>query len=157
MDKTYQLQKLNGGMHFITLDINTASKVTKLGNKRLICTLNETESFHCAIVKRKDGTYLVHIGLKICNKLKLKLGASVTARFEIDTTAYQFEMPEELAEVLRTDPEANQIFHQLTAGNQRGLIYLVTQVKSTDKRIERALTIATGLRNGVNSPRKILK
>jgi uncharacterized protein YdeI (YjbR/CyaY-like superfamily) len=66
-------------------------------------------------------------------------------------------MPEELSEVLATDPEASRIFHALTEGNQRGLIFLVTQVKSTDKRIERSLRIADQVKHGVTSPRLILK
>jgi uncharacterized protein YdeI (YjbR/CyaY-like superfamily) len=66
-------------------------------------------------------------------------------------------MPEELKEVLDTDDEANKIFHTLTAGNQRGLIYLLSLVKSSDKKIERALKIAERIKLGITSPRLILK
>jgi uncharacterized protein YdeI (YjbR/CyaY-like superfamily) len=38
-------------------------------------------------------------------------------------------MPEELKVVLEMDTEANNLFHKLTEGNQRGLMYLVTLVK----------------------------
>jgi uncharacterized protein YdeI (YjbR/CyaY-like superfamily) len=60
-------------------------------------------------------------------------------------------------EVLKTDTEAESIFKGLTDGNKRGLIYLVTQVKSIDKRIERSLKIAERLKLGIKSPREILK
>jgi uncharacterized protein YdeI (YjbR/CyaY-like superfamily) len=58
---------------------------------------------------------------------------------------------------LDTDDEANKIFHALTAGNQRGLIYLLSLVKSSDKKIERALKIAERIKQGITSPRLILK
>lgn len=66
-------------------------------------------------------------------------------------------MPEEFKEVLNSDQEADEIFHSLTEGNQRGLIYLVSQVKSSDKKIERALKIVARIKNGVTTPRVILK
>ena len=65
-------------------------------------------------------------------------------------------MPEELSAVLSLDTAAAQKFKSLTPGNQRGLIYLVTQVKTSDKRIERALTIADRLKHGITSPKTIL-
>ena len=42
-------------------------------------------------------------------------------------------------------------------GNKRGLMYLVSQVKSSDKRIERSFIIAAKLKRGITSPREILK
>lgn len=60
-------------------------------------------------------------------------------------------------EVLKTDQKADNIFKTLTEGNKRGLIYLVTQVKSIDKRIGRSLKIAERLKLRVKSPREILK
>ncbi len=87
----------------------------------------------------------------------MRNGSKVTASFSIDDTTYQFDMPEELNEVLETDPHAKEIFHALTKGNQRGLIYLVSQVKSTGKKIERALKIVSQMKKGITSPKLILK
>jgi len=153
----YLIEKFNSGMHFIKLDPVTVSTFTPNENQRLICRLNDQVDFHCAILPKKDGGHFINIGSAICKKLKLKEGAKINAVFTIDTTAYQFDMPEELKEVLNTDPEAYKIFHSLTEGNQRGLMYVVSQVKSSDKRIERALTIAAKLKSGIKSPRMILK
>jgi Bacteriocin-protection, YdeI or OmpD-Associated/Domain of unknown function (DUF1905) len=153
----YTLQKFSSGMHYIMLDEKTISKITKNNNKRAICTINETESFHCAIMPKKEGGYFINIGSAICKRLKIKVGNEIKAHFEIDKTEYQFEMPEELAEVLNTDEEASTIFNALTVGNQRGLIYLLSLVKSSDKKIERALKIAEQIKIGITSPRLILK
>jgi uncharacterized protein YdeI (YjbR/CyaY-like superfamily) len=157
MTKDYQLERFDSGMHFIMLDSETVTSLTKNNNKRAICTLNGTERFHCTVMPKKEGGHFINIGLTICKKLKIKEGSTVTAHFEIDTSEYQFEMPEELAEVLNSDIEAGEIFHNLTEGNQRGLIYLVGQVKSSDKKIERSLKIAQQIKNGITSPRQILK
>ncbi len=153
----YTLCKFASGMHYFMLDNKTVAILTKGGNKRAICKLNNQVEFHCAIMPKKEGGHFVNVGLAICKKLGLKEGAKVAASFSIDKTNYQFEMPDELKEVLATDGTAKKLFHSLSEGNQRGLMYLVTQVKSVDKRIERALKIVERLKNGVTSPRLILK
>jgi hypothetical protein len=153
----YTLQKLPTSMHYIMLDAKLVTKLTKDNNKRVICTINKTEKLHCAIMPKKDGGHFVMISSSICKKLKLKVGTEIEASFVIDKTEYQFDMPEELKEVLDTDEEANKIFHTLTAGNQRGLIYLLSLIKSSDKKIERALKIAERIKLGITSPRLILK
>jgi hypothetical protein len=153
----YLLEKFDSGMHYILLDKKTVATLTKDDNKRAICKLNDEVEFHCALMPKKEGGHFINIGSTICKKLKIKEGSKVTATFKIDNTEYQFEMPEELKEVLDTDPKADKIFHSLTEGNQRGLIYLVAQVKSSDKKIERALKIVEKIKNGITSPRLILK
>lgn len=157
MPKKYLLQKFDNGMHYILLDKKTVLALTKNNNKRAICTLNGVVEFHGAIMPKKEGGYFINVGLAICKKLKIKVGAELTASFVADATDYQFEMPEEFKEVLDTDEEANKIFHALTAGNQRGLIYLVAQPKSSQKKIERALKIVERIKIGITSPRMILK
>jgi hypothetical protein len=144
-------------MHYLILDDKTVLELTKNDNKRVICKLNDKVEFQGAIMPKKEGGHFVNVGLTICKQLNIKEGSKVSATFSADKTAYQFEMPDELKEVLNTDPEADEIFHALTAGNKRGLIYLVSQVKCADKKIERALKIAERLKNGVTSPGIILK
>lgn len=97
------------------------------------------------------------IGSKHLKTLGIKANASVKASITIDTTEFQFELPEELEEVLATDDVANQIFTGLTDGNKRGLMALVQMVKSSDKKIERSLLIAEKLKLGITSPQKIIK
>lgn len=157
MATEYLLEKFDSGMHYLLLEEETVLELTKNDNKRVICKINNAIEFHCGIMPKKEGGYFINIGLTICKKLKLSEGSKITVSFSIDKTEYQFEMPEELKEVLNSDFEANQIFHSLTEGNQRGLIYLVSQVKSSDKKIERALKIIAKIKNGITSPKVILK
>jgi uncharacterized protein YdeI (YjbR/CyaY-like superfamily) len=81
----------------------------------------------------------------------------ITLSFKEDDSEFQFEMPEEFLEVLYQDPDADAVFQGLTDGNKRGLIYVITLVKSSEKRIERSLKVAEKLKIGVTSPRLVLK
>jgi hypothetical protein len=153
----YELQRFDKGIHFIMLDKKTVQRLTAGGNKRAVCRINDAIEFHCAVIPRKEMGHYVSIGMPVCKKLGIRKGDKVKATFSIDTAKYQFEMPEELQEVLDTDATADKVFHSLTAGNQRGLIQLVLLVKSPQKRVERALHIAEKIKNGVSAPQLVMK
>jgi hypothetical protein len=144
MEAVYTVGKKEHGSHYIQLEAAVVQALTQDGNKRVVCTLNRVLDIHSALMKSKDGTAFIHLGLKVCKQLQLKAGSSVSASFKIDTSVHQFEMPEELQAVLDSDPEANDYFLALSPGKRRSLIYLVSQVKSSDKRIERALKFLKG-------------
>jgi hypothetical protein len=150
------IQKFDNGMHYALVDAEIVQSFLEKGTKRVLCTIND-EILHCAFLPKKDGGHYICIGSKVCKKLKLSIGQDVNLIFSEDNSTYQFEMPEELQEVLDQDPDADAIFQSLTDGNKRGIIYLVTLVKSTEKRIERALHIAAKLHQGITSPRLIMK
>ncbi len=157
MNTEFVLEKFDSGMHYIMLDPKTVTALTKSANKRAVCMLNDTLEIHCAIMPKKEGGHFINIGSDICKQLKIKAGSKVKASFKIDKTEYQFDMSEEFKEVLDTDPEADTIFYALTEGNQRGLIYLISQVKSPEKRIERSLKIVEKIKHGIISPKLVLK
>lgn len=144
-------------MHYFMVDKKTVDKFIRAGHKRVICKLNAAVEFHCAFMQKKEGGYYVNVGTKIRNKLGLKAGDIINATFTNDNSNLQFELPKEFMEVIKTDAQANGIFRSLTDGNKRGLIYLVTQVKSSDKRIERSLKIVERLKLGITSPKEIFK
>jgi uncharacterized protein YdeI (YjbR/CyaY-like superfamily) len=158
MITTHIIQKMGAGyMHYIELDAKTVKRVTVGGNKRVVCKLNNTISVHAAVMKTKEGMYYLMISAANLKKLKVKAGSTVKADIAIDTSELQFNIPEEFAEVIATDPAAKKIFDSLTPGNKRGLIALVNMVKSTDKKIERALKIATKIKVGITSPAQVLR
>lgn len=144
-------------MHGIRVAAATAEAFLEQGHKRVVCTLNGDTTIHRALSPIKGGGHYVIVGKKVLKTLGVEAGDFVTATLATDTSKHQFEMPEALAAVFETDPDADGIFQSLSPGNQRGLMYLVTAVKSTDKQIERALKIADRLKMGVTSPRDILK
>lgn len=142
-------------MCYLPLEEKLAESFLNKGEKRLKVTLNNEHEIHVAIMRNKEVGYYLTMGKSVLNKTKLKEGDQITAQFEVDKSEKQFEFPDTIKEVLKTDPEAEAIFNQLTPGNQRSLIYLITRVKSTDKQIEKALKMAEYLKQGVSSARKM--
>lgn len=158
MNQLFTIQKTGKGyMHFIEVPPAQVKKLTAGGNKRVCCSLNGTLVLHAALMKTREGVYYVMIGSKYLRQLHLSAGKQVKAVFSIDKSEHQFSMPEELAEVLRTDLAASTVFDELTPGNKRGLMALVNMVKSVDKKIERALLIAEKIKQGIHSPQQVMK
>lgn len=154
----YSIQKQGDGhMHYIALDSKTVNKLTKGNNKRVVCTLDGKLTLHAALMRTKEGLYYIMIAARYIKQLGLRVGATVEANIKIDDSELQFHVPEEFSEVFATDPEAGKIFNTLTDGNKRGLVALVNMVKSSDKKIDRALKIAEKLKAGIHSPQKIMK
>jgi transcription termination factor Rho len=145
------------GMYFIAIGTSTAEKFLKKGNKRCICTLNGKSSLHVAIRSRKEEGYFIYISKRVLKELSLKKGMMVQMELKEDESQFQFEEAEEWNEVLATDPIAKDVFDQLTPGNQRSILYLITRVKSSEKRIERSLHIAEQLKRGIHSAAKLMK
>ena len=55
-------------------------------------------------------------------------------------------MPEEFAELLRQDKLGGRLFHALTAGRQRTLLYIIGQKKNPDSRLECGIIILEHLK-----------
>jgi Bacteriocin-protection, YdeI or OmpD-Associated/Domain of unknown function (DUF1905) len=147
-----------GNMHFVPIPVKAAASFIKNGDNRVRCIINGTHKIHAALMPRKlTGDFYIYAGKALLKKAGIAAGATLGVQLEADDSTYQFDMPEELAEVLDTDNDAHRIFHALTPGRQRGLIQLVNMVKSTDKKIERSLKIADKIKAGITNPPAILK
>jgi len=132
------------GAHFVVPDFVYNALAEE--DRRVICVLNEAIEYQCAMLPRGDGTYLITVNKKIRDQLKLKEGSRFNVSLSKDTSKYGLPMPEEFAEVLAQDVEGDNLFHALTAGKIRTLLYIAGNVKSSDKRIERALAIVEHLK-----------
>lgn len=124
-----------------------ASHFQENGIKRVVAELNKTLSFQCAIMPAGEGVFFINVNKKIRDQLKLKEGSMVQVSLREDKSEYGLPFPEELKEILKQDPEGNTLFHKLTPGKQRNMIYVVSQVKNTDLRIHRAMVILDHLKN----------
>lgn len=118
------------------------AKVASFGFKgnlrRVVCTLNGTETFNCALFPSR-GNYFITLNKKLRDKLRLEVGSSVAIELEKDASKYGMPMPREFAEVLRQDPEGEALFNALSPGNQRLMLKLIVFVKDVDKRIARSI------------------
>ena len=133
------------GSHFAVPDI-IARALIDGDDRRVICTLNEKIEYQCALIPRGDGSFLIMVNKKTRDKLDLKPGSQVSVSLRKDESEYGLPMPEELAELLKQDEEGNRLFHALTPGKLRTLLYIVGQPKSSDARLRRALVIVEHLK-----------
>lgn len=133
------------GAHFIVPDL-VARVFTGNNIRRVVCLLNGKIEYQCALLPKGDGSFLITVNKKTRDRLGLKAGSPLQVSLWKDDSEYGLPMPEELAEVLGQDGEGNRIFHALTPGKIRTLLYIVGQVKDPDKRIGRALAIVEHLK-----------
>jgi len=152
-----QVQKFITGMHYVVLEEQDIALFITKKQRRVKVTVQGSVTFHAAILPHKQIGHFIFISSKTLKKLGLNEGDRVEIELNEDNSKYQFPVPEAFNEVLEQDPEAKTVFNGLTPGNQRGLLYLVSQVKNVDKQIDRALRIAEQLKSGHHSPRTILR
>src|SRR5688572_3422939 len=80
----------------------------KLGGKmniRLVCTINKKISWQCGLMALGKGSAYITINAKRMKALGVKPGDSIKVSLVPDKSKYGMEVPEELAELLRQDPE----------------------------------------------------
>ena len=152
-----QLSRFDNGSFYLPIPPALEKKLIAGGNKRVVCSFKNGEEIHVALQKSKEAGTYIYLGNSTMKKLKLKQGEKTDVEIRVDDSPYQFQMPEEFEEVLKTDPEADKIFHSLTPGNQRSIIHVVAAAKNSDTRVTRALKIAERLKQGVTNAMKILK
>lgn len=134
------------GFHFcVSAEIGNQF-VTEGNDRRVICTLNDKQEFQCALMPKGDGSFFINVNKKLRDALKLAVGSQVNVLLEKDESEYGLPMPEELQELLLQDEEGDKLFHALTIGKKRTLLYIVGSVKDTGKRISRALAIINHLK-----------
>ncbi|NQV52521.1 MAG: hypothetical protein HQ500_05025 [Flavobacteriales bacterium] len=110
-------------------------------DRRVICTLPDGDHFHCALFASKQGGYNILLNKQRRDRLGLRTGSVFEIILEKDTTKYGSAMSDEFAAVLEQDEDGGTIFHGLTPGKQRALIYFSDNVKSSDIKIRRALVV----------------
>ena len=116
------------------------------GTKRVVCTLNETETYQCALMPNGNDEYFINVNAELQKKLGLKPGDEVGVAVKPDESKYGLPMPEELQAIFDIDPDGDRIFHDLTPGKQRTLLHLVGKPKSGEVRIKKAMVIVDYLK-----------
>lgn len=136
----------DSGWHFLRIEAKIGEKFEKKeGSRRVVCTINGTESFQCALLP-SDGDFVIIVNKIKRDKLKISSGDRVVVELKADTSKYGLPMPADFKEVLNQDPQGNKLFHELTSGKQRSILYLLSRVKDIDRRIHTALVVMEHLR-----------
>lgn len=135
------------GWHFLVIEKKTADKLSFPDQyKRVVCTINGAEPFQCALMP-SGGKFYIIVNKKKRDSLGIVAGDTVNAELVIDESKYGLPMPEELREVLNQDPDGDRLFHALTAGKQRSMLYYLGNIKDIDKRIHAALIFIDHLKD----------
>ncbi len=135
------LTKSKSGWYFLRFPSEVGLQFqTDARTRRVVCTLNGRHTFQCALLPNKDE-FCIGVNKAIREKLGLEDGTVVQVKLEHDTSKYGAPMSAEFKEVLRQDRDGNRLFHKLTAGKQRSLIYMIASVKNVDKRIHLCLIV----------------
>jgi hypothetical protein len=113
---------------------------------RLECVINEAETFQCALMPKGSNQYFININKERRKKLNLQLGDKLEIVLTADNSPYGLPMPEELGELLKMDDEASVLFHALTPGKQRNLLFIVGKPKTSDTRLIKALIVVNYLK-----------
>ena len=79
-------------------------------------------------------------------KVGVIIGSEIEVILKPDESKYGIPLPEEMEELLKMDEEANHIFHTLTKGKQRSLLYIIGKPKNTDSRLNKAVLITRYLK-----------
>lgn len=136
----------DSGWHFLPV---TKAVVAKFGFegkfKRVVCSINGGESFQCALLPSGDLFYII-VNKKKRDSIGIVAGDLVKVELLKDESKYGLPMPAELCEVLNQDADGDRLFHALSPGKQRSLIYMVSNVTNIDNRIHLALIILEHLK-----------
>lgn len=142
------LEKLSDefGWHYIVVSREVSEAFGFTGNaRRVVATLNGTVSYQCALMP-KDGNFFILVNKKHRDRLGVIAGDNIRVELVRDESKYGLPMPEELREVLDQDPEGDRLFHELTPGKQRTMLYYIGKWKDIDRRIHYALTVVEHLK-----------
>ncbi|WP_234734269.1 DUF1905 domain-containing protein [Tellurirhabdus bombi] len=137
-----------GGLHYIDVPSEASQPFISQNVSRILCSIDDKVEFHCALMPKGDGTFIISVGTPIRAQAKLKLGQKVKVVIRKDESEYGRKMPDELKELLLIDEEGNRRFHALTPGRQRAILYYVDGAKSVQVRIDRAIKMIDRLKVG---------
>jgi hypothetical protein len=116
----------------------------------------KTISFFAAI-RKYQGQYTMMFSKNKQKQLGLLPNDSFQLQFFEDTSKYGVEVPEEFEAVLLSDYDAYEIFESFTKGKQRGIIYMITRFKDSQKKIDKTLILCENLKRGIRDNKELLK
>ena len=108
---------------------------------RVICHINGSGCIHSGLMPDGKGDYFITISKAVRERFGMEEGERVQLELLPDLSTYGIPLPAEAAEVWDIDPEAYAVFHQLTPGKQRSLLYQIDKLKGLEARAKKAVQI----------------
>ncbi len=133
--------------HFhLKVPVTIYDKFKKEDDLRVVVRVNDLVEWQAAIMPSGQDYYFININKANRKKLKLELGDQAEVQIWKDESKYGLPMPEEFDELLKMDPEGNEVFHKLTPGKQRALLFIIGKPKSSQLRIEKGVVVVEHLK-----------
>jgi hypothetical protein len=110
-------------------------------SKRVLCQINEGNTFHAALTPDGAGNDFVLVNKERRKQLKIDVGDNIKVNIETDHTKYGMTVPDVFPPMCEQDPEGSKLFHDLTPGKQRSLLHIMGKPKGEQKQLEKALII----------------
>lgn len=140
------ISSTGSGWHFLIVEKSIVDKFQFPDKfKRVICSINGSEPFQCALMPWGELFYII-VNKKKRDEVGVVAGDIVDVMLVKDESKYGLPMPEEFEEVLKQDPEGDRLFHALSKGKQRSMLYLLSRSKDIDMRIHQALIVVEHLK-----------
>ena len=147
------------GMHSIVVPNPMALPFIEKGHSRVKVKAtfqDKSIEFHAAL-RKYQGQYTMMFSKNKQKELGLLPNDHFTLQLFEDTSKYGVEVPEEFEAVMLSDHDAHQIFESFTKGKQRGIIYMITRFKDSQKKIDKTLILCENLKRGIHDNRELLK
>jgi hypothetical protein len=125
---------------------SVAEKLVRSGSRRVLRTLNGSDAHQCALLPFGKGSFVLSVNKKLCDALHLEIGSAVRVGLQRDESKYGLPMPAELKELFRQEREGRLVFHSLTQGRQRTLLYIIGSAINSEARAWKASIIIRHLR-----------
>ena len=84
---------------------------------------------------------MVSVNKGLRDALDLAIGDEVRVELVRDESDYGLPVPGELNELFRQDAHGKRLFHALTKGRQRTLLYIIGKPKDPQSRADRAVVV----------------
>lgn len=143
------LERFESSLWFyhIKVDKGIGDRFIEGKNKRIICTINRTETFQAALMPDGDGNYFININKQLRQSLNLNEFDSIHITISKDTSEYGLPIAEAFEELLNQDETGNKLFQSLTPGKKRTLLHIISKPRSADLRIRNGMVILQHLKN----------
>jgi hypothetical protein len=115
-------------------------------NQRFVISINDQVKWQGGSVALGNGSGYITLSKDRMKKLSVVFGDTIRIVLERDFSEYGFDVPIEFQEVLNQDIIAKRRFDNLSLGFRRSIIYLVLQIKNSDKKIEKSIFFLENLK-----------
>lgn len=132
---------------YLEIPASIVKKIGGIGKQRLMCEVNKQLEFQCGLVSLPEGKAYISINSKRMKELGVENGDTVTVILTEDKSEFGVDVPEELEELFKQDPEGKRRFDLLKPGMQRYILNFVNTVKSPQLRVDKAFMLINNLKN----------